>query len=216
MVINGFFLLAGVLIIILGAVAMTKAQQFEDDASIYEYMETRKAAAILVATGAGSVFTAIIGILGAVFRWTNCLKMYTVIVFLVCTLQLAMGIFIFTRDVNTQLEDYWYDPRPEGVPKRQDFQNFLGCCGWENLYDTQTDAWGPTLCPGEYYAMNAPSDYPTCHDATESWITKNVMPLAEAAIVLAVFQFIALAGSCFIVMVTKKDGDDFYTSAYHY
>jgi len=221
MAINVFFLGAGLLIIILGAVAIGKAAQFESQSSLFQYMDTRVACAILIATGAGTVAVAIVGFVGVAFKMPNTMKLYTVIMFLVCTLQLAMGIFLFTRSPNTVEGDLWFDPTAQGVAVRTSYQNFLGCCGWENTIDTQTDAWGPTPCPiGFVYGWEdqprAPGANPPCWTATNTWLAKYMNPISEAAIVLSVFQFIALSGSCFIVMVAKKDGDDFYTSAFHY
>jgi len=221
MAINVFFLGAGLLIIILGAVAIGKAAQFESQSSLFQYMDTRVACAILIATGAGTVAVAIVGFVGVAFKMPNTMKLYTVIMFLVCTLQLAMGIFLFTRSPNTVEGDLWFDPTAQGVAVRTSYQNFLDCCGWENTIDTQTDAWGPTPCPiGFVYGWEAqpraPGAWPPCWTATNTWLAKYMNPISEAAIVLSVFQFIALTGSCFIVMVAKKDGDDFYTSAFHY
>jgi len=221
MAINVFFLGAGLLIIILGAVAIGKAAQFESQSSLFQYMDTRVACAILIATGAGTVAVAIVGFVGVAFKMPNTMKLYTVIMFLVCTLQLAMGIFLFTRSPNTVEGDLWFDPTAQGVAVRTSYQNFLGCCGWENTIDTQTDAWGPTPCPIKFVygwedQPRAPGANPPCWTATNTWLAKYMNPISEAAIVLSVFQFIALSGSCFIVMVAKKDGDDFYTSAFHY
>jgi len=221
MAINVFFLGAGLLIIILGAVAIGKAAQFESQSSLFQYMDTRVACAILIATGAGTVAVAIVGFVGVAFKMPNTMKLYTVIMFLVCTLQLAMGIFLFTRSPNTVEGDLWFDPTAQGVAVRTSYQNFLGCCGWENTIDTQTDAWGPTPCPIKFVygwedQPRAPGANPPCWTATNTWLAKYMNPISEAAIVLSVFQFIALTGSCFIVMVAKKDGDDFYTSAFHY
>jgi len=212
---------AGILIIILGAVAIGKAAQFEAQSSLFQFMDTRVSCAILIATGAGSVAVAIVGFVGVAFKMPNTMKLYTVIMFLVCTLQLAMGIFLFTRDPNKVEGDLWFDPTAQGITVRVAYQNYLACCGWENTIDTQTDAWGPTPCPiGFVYGWEdtPPADgaWPPCWTATTTWLAHYMNPLSEAAIVLSVFQFIAISGSCFIVMVAKKDGDDFYTSAFHY
>jgi len=215
--INVFFLLAGILIVILGAVAMNHAKTFEDNASIFTYFQARVSSAILVATGAGSIATALFGLAGAYFRWTTCLKIYTVFMFLVCALQLAIGIFLFTRNVNTQEGDYWFDPTTDGYNNRVEYQNYLRCCGWHTTTDTQTQPWGPTICPSSgYNSTTSTTSLPPCEKATEDWVHKYINPISIAAITLSVLQFIALAGSCFIIMVTRKDGDDFYTSAYHY
>jgi len=219
MTINVFFLGAGILIVILGAVSIGKAAQFESQSTLFQNMNSRVTCAILIATGAGTIATAIVGFLGVTFRWTTTMKLYTVIMFLVCVLQLAMGIFLYTRNPDTVMENLWFDPTAPGVSVRVAYQNFLSCCGWANTIDTQTDAWGPTNCPVGYqwgYEDGIPGAWPPCEVATKAWIKKYLMPLADAAIVLAVFQFVALSGSCFIIMVAKKDGDDFYTSAYHY
>jgi len=221
MAINIFFLGAGLLIIILGAVAIGKAAQFEAQSTLFRYMDTRVSCAILIATGAGTVAVAIVGFVGVAFKMPNTMKLYTVVMFLVCTLQLAMGIFLYSRDPNKVEGDLWFDPTAQGITVRVAYQNYLSCCGWENTIDTQTDAWGPTPCPiGFVYGWEAepraPGAWPPCWHATNIFLASKMNPISVAAIVLSVFQFIALTGSCFIVMVAKKDGDDFYTSAFHY
>jgi len=221
MAINIFFMGAGILIVILGAVSLGKAAQFEDQSSLFRNMDTKVSCAILIATGAGSIATAIVGFIGVAFRWATTMKLYTVIMFLVCTLQLSMGIFLFTRNPEKVEGDLWFDPTTDGVTTRIAYQNYLKCCGWENTIDTRTDAWGPTDCPiGYVYGWEEvpqrPGAWPPCLTATQKWLKNYMNPLSQAAIVLAVFQFLALTGSCFIVMVAKKDGDDFYTSPYHY
>jgi len=219
MAINIFFLGAGLLIIILGAVSLGKAAQFEANSSLFQYMDMRVACAILIATGAGTVASAITGFVGVTFRWATTLKLYTVIMFLVCSLQLAMGIFIYTRNPDTVEGDLWFDPTANGITIRVNYQNYLGCCGWDDTIDTRTDAWGPTQCPVGFIPGWEDGDngaWPPCLYATQQWLKKYMNPISTAAIVLAVFQFVALAGSCFIIMTAKKDGDDFYTSAFHY
>jgi len=69
--VNVFFLGAGLLIIILASVALGKAQQFEDQSSIFTYMATAVSSAILVATGVGTVVTAILGFFGRRFQVDN-------------------------------------------------------------------------------------------------------------------------------------------------
>jgi len=221
MAINIFFLGAGILIVILGAVAVGKAAQFEANSNLFKYMDARVACAILIATGAGTIATAIVGFVATAFRWATTMKLYTVIMFLVCTLQLAMGIFLYTRDPQKVEGDLWFDPTANGITTRVAYQNFLQCCGWENTIDTRTDAWGPTECPIGYVygweeSPQAPGAWPPCYYATTQWLKKYMNPISQAAIVLSVFQFVALTGSCFIVMTAKKDGDDFYTSPFHY
>jgi len=219
--INCFFFGAGVLIVILGAVANANADQFEADASIFHWYQAGVSTAILIATGAGTIATATVGFIGVYFRWTTCLKLYTIVMFLVCALQLAIGIFLFTRNVNTQISDYWFDPTATGLDNRSAYQVTRSCCGWATTTDTRTQAWGPTDCPpafvpGYEWVPRAPGAWPPCEQATIDWVHKYIDPISVAAIVLSVFQFVALSGSCFIVMVSRKDGDDFYTSAYHY
>jgi hypothetical protein len=219
MAINIFFLGAGILIVILGSVAIGKAAQFESSSTLFENMDTKVACAILIATGAGTICTAIVGFIGVAFRWQTTLKLYTVIMFLVCVLQLAMGIFLYTRNAEKIEGDLWFDPTPEGITVRVNYQNYLGCCGWANTIDSRTDAWGPTDPPSGFvpgWEDNAPGAWPPCLYATQQWQEKYMNPISVASIVLAVFQFVALSGSCFIIMVAKKDGDDFYSSPYHY
>jgi len=219
MAINIFFLGAGVLIVIFASVSIGKAAQFEQQSNLFQNMDTRVSCAILIATGAGTIAVAIMGFVAVTFRWTTTLKLYTVIMFLVCTLQLAMGIFLYTRNPDKIMGDLWFDPTAPGIATRVAYQNFLSCCGWYNTIDTQTDAWGPTTCPVGYiwgYEDGLAGAWPPCLPATQKWLKSYIIPLAEAAVVLAVFQFVALSGSCFIIMVSKKDGDDFYSSPYHY
>jgi len=219
--INCFFFGAGVLIVILAAVANSDAKDFENNAKIFKWYQAGASSAILIATGAGTIATATVGFLGVYFRWTTCLKIYTVVMFGVCALQLAMGIFLFTRNVDTQIEDYWFDPTQDGLNNRIAYQNVRACCGWLTTTDSRTPAWGPTNCPTNYVAgyewdPRWPGSWPPCETATVDWVHKYLNPISTAAITLSVFQFIALAGSCFIIMVAKKDGDDFYSSPYHY
>jgi len=221
MAINIFFLGAGILIVILGAVAIGKAAQFEAASTLFRNLDTRVSCAILIATGAGTIATAIVGFVGVAFRWTTTLKLYTVIMFLVCVLQLAMGIFLYTRDPDKIEGSLWFDPTANGIAPRTAYQNYLKCAGWYNTIDSRTDAWGPTDPPiGYVYGWEEvpplPGAWPPCLIATQNWLKKYINPLSQAAIVLAVFQFVALLGSCFIIMVAKKDGDDFYSSPFHY
>jgi len=75
--INAFFLGAGILIVIIGAVAKSNADQFEKDAPIFHWYQAAVSSAIIIATGAGTIATALVGFAGVYWRWTTCLKKFT-------------------------------------------------------------------------------------------------------------------------------------------
>eukprot|EP00456_Euglypha_rotunda_P000002 TRINITY_DN0_c0_g1_i4.p1 TRINITY_DN0_c0_g1~~TRINITY_DN0_c0_g1_i4.p1 ORF type:complete len:228 (+),score=24.70 TRINITY_DN0_c0_g1_i4:87-770(+) len=191
--INCFFMGAGILIVILGSVAKKSADQFEKDAEIFHWYQAGVSTAILIATGAGTIATSLVGFAGVYFRWTTCLKIYTIVMFGVCALQLAIGIFLFTRDVDTQIEDYWFDPTQDGLNNRVDYQATRDCCGWTTTTDSRTQAWGPTNCPAAFvpgYEWQPRPDgaWPPCRVATIDWVKDYIDPISIAEIGRAVQQ----------------------------
>ena len=99
----------------------------------------------------------------------------------------------------------WNEETPSGRANRIDIQNSLTCCG----YDTWTDAIGflQTPCP---YAPSAPvqasafTPPQTCYVAVRDYVNRWLLPVAIAAIVLAIVEMLAVATTSFIIFRQKE------------
>eukprot|EP00808_Paulinella_micropora_P019947 g80536.t1 len=171
---------------------------------------TSVAAGILLGTGIACVTVALLGMLGAYKRYPTLLKAYIVLMFLILMLQMAMGIYMKSTDVEGTIQKEFLKDTPEGQQNRIAYQNYLECCGWNHpLIDTL--ALDDPYCP--WYEIGSTR---TCADATADWLQKYAGPVAGLAVALAVLELIALSASCFVVMNAKSDQDDYFENPFHY
>jgi len=211
--VNIFFLAAGIIVLVCGIVAATSTQDFRKNADLFRKTNINAGATTILVCGAVTIFATVIGFVGIVKANIVVMKGYIVLVGVTILMQLAMGSFIVSRNVDNALRDPWFlDTDPSDMQDKDNYQQYLGCCGFDATRDSLIA--GFPLCAIDCY--NFPGSCDGCKKATEDWIQKKVVPASVGAIVIAVVEILAMIAPCYLIMIMKKDKDDFFEDAYHY
>jgi hypothetical protein len=205
--VNILFLMLGIAVVVLGAYGLVKGGQAVKGAKLLKQLDIVLIGAIVTASGAVTIVTAFAGLLGACKQWAKCLKAYALVLFIVCAIQLAMGIYLSTLTLG-DLQTTWEEDSDEGLERRISYQDFFDCCGWNYL----TDSLGYLNTP----CINAGYIFLTCRDATLNYIHDYVDPVAVGATIVASVELVAMSLACFVIMTQKGDVENFYDDPFHY
>lgn len=188
---------------VVGIVGTVRGQEIEDNAEIMTTWKIKDISLIILISGAGGVGASICGFVGSVKHIPNLLKLFIGLIFLTCIIQIAMGIYMNTLNLDDQ-EEMWFEATSEGYANRVQFQDYFECCGW----NTYTDSVPPpqsTLCP-------VTRDQ-TCSQAAQTFLDDEVLPIAFAALIIALIEAVALTSACFLIM---RKGETVFEDAFHY
>jgi len=203
MIVNIIFLACGIFILIMGLVGLNRISDYEDSVPILKELNIKLIASLIVCAGIATIAVAVIGFISAAFRMHAFLKAYTLLLFAVCCIQIAMGAYMITRDVE-DLRDEWELDSEQGEARRQAYQLSFECCGF--LY--VTDSLPETECPNNYRV--------SCVEATKTKIEENLLPVAISAIVFGCLELISLVATCLIVCQPEAEKLDFYDNPFSY
>ena len=158
---------------------------------------------IILVTACVTIGLALLGSYAAFKYNLQLLKLYLLALIAIISIQIAMGIYLLTLDMN-DVRTSWNEETPSARQTRINIQNSLTCCG----YDQWTDALSylQTPCP---YAPTAPvqasafTPPQTCQTAVRNYVNRWLVPVAVAAIVLAVVEMMAVGTTGFIIFRQK-------------
>ena len=159
---------------------------------------------VLLVSGSVTVGLSLLGVWAAWRYKLTLLKLYLLSLLAVVSVQVAMGIYLLTLDMGT-VRTTWNYESASAQGTRISIQESLGCCG----YDSWTDSIGYPLLTPCPYAPTAPiaasSFVPptTCQKAVQDYVNKWLLPVAIAAIVLAVVELAAIATTAVIIFRAK-------------
>jgi len=192
----------GLAITIAGSVAYSKSGQLENSAEIFKTLNVKLIAAFIVSLGIATIVTSLSGFVGAATKNTTFLKIYAVILFCVCAIQLGIGSYMVTLNVD-DLRAEWFKDTDQGEARREQYQDYMDCCGFEFITDSQPE----TECPS--------NSKTSCKDATMAFMKKYLAPVAVIAVVIAVIELISLTATC-IIIATSATKEDFYDNPFGY
>jgi len=202
--INTLFLLFGIVILAVGIVSYQKANDIRNQADIIRTLDIPLLTIIIAVAGLGTIVTSIIGCVGAWIRHNTILKAYSVIIFIVIGVQIAMGIYLFQLSVDS-LRETWEEDSEVGLNRRISFQNYMTCSG----FDYWTDAMGQLHTYNPFTPKSPLDPVPkTCKEAASEFVRKYMLPVAIAAIVIAAVEFVALGFTCFLIFQAKETVED--------
>jgi hypothetical protein len=112
--INLILMVCGALITILGIVGIAETSTIQESAAILEWFNLLLLAWAVFITGILLSVTAFAGFWGAYNTVTSFLKMYTFILFLVFCLELGIGIYLASIDVDV-LSSFWFEDTELGL-----------------------------------------------------------------------------------------------------
>jgi len=211
--INVIFFVLGCVIVGLAAKLLTATSALQDNVQVAKTvladLNVVIIAYIFVACGCAIVVISLAGAIGAWKQYRKALIFYAASMFLVLTIQFAMGIYL-NGVTASQLEAKWHSSQPE---TRDEIQKFLICCGFNQIGDT---------APYPDCAYSGP-DWPiggtqTCHKRGTDYINSIIVPASVGAIVIAALEFTSMFATCGLIYSSRdlKPGDDFFgTSSDH-
>ena len=203
--INGLFFALGAAVLILSVFGFSYFFSSSSSASsVISSFDLPAFNLILVVTACVTIGLALLGVYGAWRYALQLLKLYLLALLAIISIQIAMGIYLLTLNMD-DVRTSWNQETPAARQSRVDIQNSLTCCG----YDTWTDSIGylHTPCP---YAPTAPVSAAafrqpqTCQVAVRSYVDRWLVPVAVAAIVLAVVEIMAVGTVGFIIFRQKE------------
>jgi CD63 antigen len=215
---NLLFFLAGLGLIIAGAIVQTKLSTYFDF-----FGSSVSAAAILLMVVGGIIF--IIGFFGCcgAYKENYCMTMtFAVLLGVVFILEIAAGIAAYVmRDqvhdlVDTKMTEAmknYQDDGFEGVTKAWDtLQHDFKCCGVKNATDWKTSG-GLNVVPDscclkeiEGCAKDGDKTYTNgCLDVFVSWVKDNIFVIGGVGIGLAVVQVFGVMLACCLARSIRKE-----------
>jgi hypothetical protein len=221
------FAMMGIAVIVTSTTAIEETSDFESAAPLFRKSAMDVASQVVVVCGAVTMAFSFLGLAGVHYNQVGFLKSYIVIVGCVIVLQLGMGSFLISRDINSDLGPSFKDTSQgqANIDSRQRYMDYLHCCGWSVSYDMEGDGPQCTGSPGGPGYSSGCTDqngavqlecWPPCEQATQDFVDTNVYPCGLAAVVIAALELPFLLLSCWIIMKTKKDTDDFHDDPFHY
>jgi hypothetical protein len=211
--INTLFLACGIVVLVGGIVAATSTQDFRKNADIFRKTNINAACTTILVCGVVTIALTAIGYAALFKGHVVTLKAYIVVIGFTICMQLAMGAFVETRDPDSALKDFWYKETDDiALGQKEDYQNYLDCCGWHAL----RDSFGPGMPLCKLSCYETPGSCPSCLDATNTWLQKNIAPANQSSIVCGVIELLAILAPCYIIILMKKDKDDFFDDPFHY
>jgi len=202
MFVNIAFLVMGIIITITGAAGYAKAQDVEHQAVIFRTLRVSLIAELILIAGIITIAVSLTGCYGAYARETGYLKCYAVSLFIIVCIQLGMGAYLLTLNLD-KLYSTWAQDDTQGEQRREDYENYMHCCGWDYV----TDSMPETPCAG--YRV-------TCKAATKAFLDKYMGPVAAAAVAIAVVELISLIATMVVIFSSGKKMEDFYDNPFSY
>jgi len=200
--VNVAFIVMGCIIMITGAAAYAKAQSVENSAVIFRTLNVSLIGELITCAGLITIVISLTGCYGAIARDPNYLKFYAISLFIIVCIQLGMGAYLMSLNIDS-LYNTWATDTDQGEQNREDYENYMHCCGWDYV----TDSMPETPCAG--YRV-------TCKQATKDFISKYMGPVAAAAVAIAVIELVSLIATLVVIFSSGKKVEDFYDNPFSY
>lgn len=175
-------------------------------AEVLDSLNTKIILTVVLFTSGGLVVTSIMGIIAVLKRYKKLLMTWVIFTFVIFAVQLAVGAYMLTLSPD-QARDAFREDSMAGMEKRNSFQNYMQCCGWN--YGTEEFFPERVAC----LALH-PQYTDTCRQAVGDFIDTWITPTAILMIVSSCLQFVGLVGSVMIVAFNRQSKEDFFDNAY--
>jgi len=216
--INAVFLGLGILVLILALVALTKAEDLTE-LPVLGSLDLDLITFLLVVSGSGSIGASLCGFFGALKKIRKLLTAYVVLLGIIVSIQIGMGAWLSTVNVDGDSYEDKFQRRAEGersCPEDakciSDYYEFFDCCYWSDVDSPPNDEAIGVLCTKETFTF--PGDL--CQTKTNKYIDTNMRPAALAAVGVGAVELAGLVLSCFVIFQNQGENDDFYDSPFHY
>jgi flagellar basal body-associated protein FliL len=151
---------------------------------------------------------AILGFVAAVKKLKRLMVFYVVMIFVILTVQMAMGIVMLTMD-SSDVYDTFREDSVEGYQRRENFQTYMECCGWD--YSTEEFFPERVACVARH-----PTYTNTCKEEVQDVIDTWVTPTGIVLVVLSVLALIALVAALVVIFSQRKKKEDFFENPFSF
>lgn len=192
-IVNVLFIVCGVGIFMGGFLALNLDITSDPSYDILRAFDIELLAWAILFTGATLILTSFFGLYGAYFYLIRPLKTYTLVLFLICAMEMGLGIYLSTLDVDA-LSDFWFEDTDAAYGRREAYQDYFQCCGWNTVTDTYPfpgGGLGPA-CPDPAISIS-------CVQATQDFLAQYINPITIVIIIVPSIQVISLMGACTIL-----------------
>jgi len=202
LLVNLLFLITGIILIALGAYALTEG---------VDEISSVTLSALVITLGCFVFIVSMFGCIGAAKENCSFFMVYSILVFIFIFIEIAFGVIAWVkRDDIPALADtnwsYLYDHDRAAIER---IETTFKCCGWENVNDRAVPPYDnddTRTCVGEYPDHGDLS----CQTSVTDSIENGMVVLGITAISVAVFQLFCLLFSCclFSRLPTKKQKEE--------
>jgi len=192
-------------VLVVAAFSYERIQSFRENAEVLEDLNMKIIIVVSLFVAGGTVFAAILGLIAVAKRIKKLLMLYVVLVFILFAVQLAMGALLLQLTPEDALNAFREDSE-EGLVRRESFQNYMECCGWDYLTEEFFPERVACLALHPTYKM-------TCRDAVQDFLDTWLTPLGILLLATGSLTLLAVVGSLLVICnnrsVKAKFADDF-------
>lgn len=206
--INVLFICAGIAILIASILSWNELEDLRSRADLLKELNLDVIIQVVLFAAAAMFLVAILGFVAAVKKLKRLMVFYVVMIFVILTVQMAMGIVMLTMD-SSDVYDTFREDSVEGYQRRENFQTYMECCGWD--YSTEEFFPERVACVARH-----PTYTNTCKEEVQDVIDTWVTPTGIVLVVLSVLALIALVAALVVIFSQRKKKEDFFENPFSF
>lgn len=204
--VNVLFMAAAIAIIVSAAISWNQLTDIREKADVLKDLNLDVLIQIVLFCGVGMFLVACMGLAAAIYRLKKLMVLYVICIFILLSVQLAMGIVMVIMDKSDVYSSYREDS-DNGKTRRSDFQVYMKCCGWS--YVTEE------FFPERLACIATHPDYSkSCGDQIQHLIETKVRPTAIVLLVSSLISLLGLIACIVLIMSQKSKKEDFFDNPF--
>jgi len=204
--INVILLIFGIIITAYGATAQKAAETYSNVA-LLTLLDLNLIGSLVTFAGIATLVVSFSGFLGAYCKFRKALLFYITTFWIISIALIAFGDYMKNKEAE-DLRPSWEESTAVANDNRLQFMEVFNCCG----FDRNTDSYQLQTC---HIDLNQFPNTLPCSSAMRTFLENEVYPVAIAAIVLGVFELLAIVVTMGIIFTEKNMKEEFYENPFH-
>ena len=204
--INIILVIFGIIITAYGVSAQNAAQRYSNVA-LLTLLDLNLIGDLITFAGIITLVVSLAGFLGAYFKFRKALLFYIVAFWIISIALIAFGKYLSDKEAE-DLRSSWETTTAIANDNRLQFMQVFACCG----FDRNTDSYQLQSC---HIDLNKYPNTLPCSAAMRTFLENEVYPVATSAIVLGVFELLAIVVTMGIIFTEKEMKEEFYENPFH-